>query len=233
MAGRLKPIQIKEIVQKFLKNVDIGSLSNEYGFSLQTIRRNIIKEIGIKLFNEYKTKRNHNKGKNINDDNFSKDVNLNIKDKNINLKENNFNLDDQISDPKNHSDESNREYFPDEFLEIAPFKNEVRFDSQRELASKPINKINFPSIVYMIVSNSTELEPKFLKEYSDWKFLPNEDLNRKTLEVFSDIKDAKKMCSKNQKVLKVPNPNVFLIASQKLKSKGITRIIFDDLLVSF
>ena len=63
-------------------------------------------------------------------------------------------------------------------------------------------------------------------------FLPNKDLERKTIKIFSDIKQAKKSCSKNLKVIKIPNPNVFKIASYSLKAKGISRIIFDNSLVA-
>ena len=53
-----------------------------------------------------------------------------------------------------------------------------------------------------------------------------------SLEIFDDYNHAKKLCTKNQKLIKVPNPNVFLIASSSLKAKGITRIIFNNLLLA-
>ena len=84
----------------------------------------------------------------------------------------------------------------------------------------------------MIVDSKIELQTKLLKDYASWSFLPEDDLNRNTIEIFSDQKSAKKFCSQNQKVIKVPNPNVFLIASENLKRRGISRIIFDQLLLS-
>ena len=62
--------------------------------------------------------------------------------------------------------------------------------------------------------------------------LPDEDLERKTLEIFSDQRIAKSKCNKNQKLIKIPNSKVFLIASKSLKSRGISRIIFYDNLLS-
>ena len=38
--------------------------------------------------------------------------------------------------------------------------------------------------------------------------------------------------SKNQKLIKVPNPDVFLKASAILKSKGISRIVFENSLLA-
>ena len=62
--------------------------------------------------------------------------------------------------------------------------------------------------------------------------MPKDDLERKTLEIFSSLNEAKKSCKKNQKVIKVPNPNVFTIASENLKLKGVSRIIFGEYLLS-
>ena len=55
---------------------------------------------------------------------------------------------------------------------------------------------------------------------------------KEKLEIFSDQKIAKKVCLTNQKLIKIPNPKVLEIASQKLKEKGITRIIYEDNLLS-
>ena len=84
----------------------------------------------------------------------------------------------------------------------------------------------------MIVDKKIELEIKLLKDYPEWEFLPNDDLNRKTIEIYSDLKVAKRHCSKEQKVIKVPNTQVFKIAAPYLISKGISRIVIDELLIS-
>ena len=84
----------------------------------------------------------------------------------------------------------------------------------------------------MIVGEKIELISKLLSEYPQWSFLPEIDLNRSIIEVFSDLKSAKNVCTRNQKVIKIPDTKVFLITSDILKSKGITRIIMDDLLIS-
>ena len=84
----------------------------------------------------------------------------------------------------------------------------------------------------MIVNKSIELETKFLKEYPDWQFLSKEELNRKTIEIFLDLKTAKRFCNKEQKVIKVPNTDVFRIVSPILLKKGISRIVSADKLIS-
>ena len=87
-------------------------------------------------------------------------------------------------------------------------------------------------MVYMIVDKNIELEIKLLKDYPEWDFLPNIDLNRKTIEVYDDIKVAKRFCNKEQKVIKVPNTNVFKIVAPILVSRGISRIVSGDKLIA-
>ena len=96
----------------------------------------------------------------------------------------------------------------------------------------PDKKVDFPKTVYMIVDKNIELEVKFLKDYPEWEFLPNEDLKRKTIEIYCDLKLAKRACRKDQKVIKVPNTDVFRIVSPILISRGITRIVSSEKLIA-
>ena len=84
----------------------------------------------------------------------------------------------------------------------------------------------------MIVSKNIELEIKLLSDYPEWEFLPNEDLKRKTIEIYFDLKIAKRNCSKEQKVINVPSTDVFRISSSILISKGISRIIAAEKLIA-
>ena len=92
--------------------------------------------------------------------------------------------------------------------------------------------MEFPKIVYMIVDKKIELEIKYLKDYPDWQFLSTNELNRKTIEIFIDLKMAKRICKKEQKVIKVPNTDVFKIVAPLLLAKGISRIVSYDKLIS-
>ena len=120
----------------------------------------------------------------------------------------------------------------EQFFEIAPIIGEEAFIKQIDISSRPISEVKLPKIAFMIVGEKIELVSKLLSEYPQWSFLPEIDLNRSIIEVFSDLKSAKNICTRNQKVIKIPDTKVFLITSEILKSKGITRIIMDDLLIS-
>ena len=84
----------------------------------------------------------------------------------------------------------------------------------------------------MIVDKQIELEIKLLKDFPDWSFLPADDLSRKTIEIFLDLKIAKRFCKRDQKVIKFPNTDVFRVAAPILISKGISRIVSADKLIA-
>ena len=127
---------------------------------------------------------------------------------------------------------NSRDCLEESFFEIVPIITEVQFDKQKECSSKPLKDIKLPKVLYMLVDKQIELVPKLLREYPKWDFLPEEDLKRKTIEIFSDLKTAKRKCNKEEKVIKIPNPNVFKIVAPILISKGISRIINEDELIA-
>ena len=126
----------------------------------------------------------------------------------------------------------NNNFSSTEFVEISPLNYEIENVTRKELSSINIQEIDFPKTVYMIVDKNIELETKLLKDYPEWEFLPNEDLHRKTIEIYCDLKLAKRACTKEQKVIKVPNTDVFRIVSPILISRGISRIVSDEKLIA-
>jgi len=118
------------------------------------------------------------------------------------------------------------------FIEIAPLNYDVDNLPQKDLSSVPIGDVKFPNIVYMVVDKKIELETKYLKEYPNWQFLSQEELKRKTIEIYLDLKIAKRFCNKEQKVIKVPNTDVFRIVAPILLKRGISRIVSQDKLIA-
>ena len=205
-------IQLKQdFVSSFLKGTSIEEISNLYKFSSQTIIKNLKSSLGEVEFK--KTKLNNQKINNLN----KTDSNRKIFNPSIN----------DLNHKSNYEELDNNS-----FIEILPILTDVNFKDQKEITSKPILNYKFPCTVYMLINKTIELEIKTLRDYPEWSYLPEKDLNRMCLEIFDDHNYAKKLCSKNQKLIKIPNPNVFSIASDLLKSKGITRIIFNKLLLA-
>ena len=117
-------------------------------------------------------------------------------------------------------------------MEIAPLDQEIDHANQKDLSSVSIFDVYFPNTLYMVVDKKIELEVKYLRDYPDWQFLSQDELNRKTIEIYEDLKKAKRFCNKEQKVIKIPNTNVFKIVAPILVSRGISRIVSSDKLIA-
>ena len=220
MAKRLSEKERKVIVKCFTEGRTINDLAEEFNFTKLTIIRNIKKNLGDDKYKEI-----------INQ---SRIISQSIKnEKKDKLIENKNDLDEKI-----YKDIPPNDYLEEEslsinvFTEITPLSFEIENNNQKDLSSVPISDIDFPEIVYMIVNKKIELEIKYLKEYPEWQFLSQNDLNRKVIEIYTDLKIAKRFCNKEQKVIKVPNSNVFRIASSLLLDKGISRIVSTNKLIA-
>ncbi len=210
MANKLSELQKKEIKELFAKGNSITELANLFQFSTQTITRQLKLMFNRDQFNNLKKISAKNKNLKLSDKKFVGEENV---ETNIDLNVN----------------ESSQEQT---FFEVIPLLNEANLEQQKDLTSVPIADVNFPKIVYMIVDKKIELEIKFLKDYPEWDFLSNDDLNRKTIEIFFDLKIAKRLCNKEQKVIKVPNTDVFKMVAPILLSRGISRIVSNDKLIA-
>ena len=222
MSKRLSDIQKKEIIQRFINGESLDLLSERFGYTKLTISRNIKKSIGLDLFN------NLNK-KSSNKDDLSEKLSNDLV---LPVKENNFLDSNSNKDSINQSFSENQFLQSSSFMELVPIDLDIDNSTRTDCSAIPIEEIDFPEIVYMIVDKKIELETKLLKDYPEWHFLPEEDLQFKTIEIYFDLKVAKRDCKKDQKVIKVPNPNVFKIASKIMISRGIKRIISDKQLIS-
>ena len=226
LAKRLTEKENEKLLRDFKSGKSIKSLSEEFCFTTVTIIRKLKENLGVSVYKELNSKNKKSVQENI----INKDKNINRDSIDSNLKDsqNNFldiNEIEEYKDAKNFLQAS-------EFIEITPLNYEIESTSRKELSSIPISEINFPKMVYMIVDKNIELEIKLLKDYPQWDFLPSSDLNRKTIEIFNDIKVAKRFCKKEQKVIKVPNTDVFRIAAPILISRGISRIVSSEQLIA-
>ena len=159
--------------------------------------------------------------------------NNNEKSRGSNAKHDRETINKDLDNSNQFENISNSDFVPvDSFLEIAPLDYEMDNSSRKELSSVSISDIDFPKIAYMVVNKKIELEIKLLKDFPEWEFLPHNDLNRKTIEIFFDLNLAKRSCNKEQKVLKIPNTDVFRIAAPVLLEKGISRIICAENLIA-
>ena len=209
MARRLTETQIQEIISSFSGGKSIDTLAEKFKCSKLTISRNLKKNISESTYKDLISKNKFSEQNSFN----------NKKIKNLTEKES--------------ASASQDNYFESSsFFEITPLNEEIDNLPQRDLSSIPISDVKFPKVVYMVVDKKIELEIKILKDYPDWQFLSENELNRKTIKVYFELSAAKSMCNKEQKVIKVPNPEVFKIAAPILNSRGISRLVTEDKLIA-
>ena len=213
MAKRISDKEKKEIVDAFTNNVSLEEIAKRFNFTKLTISRNLKKSLGEDKFNAL-NKSNKNEKRNLDSKNL------------VEMKTNDNNLEGYFR-------EVSKDSFPENtFLEIAPLNLEIDNEPQKDLSSISIDEVELPRVVYMVVDKQVELETKLLKEYIEWNFLSEKDLNRNTIEIFYDLKTAKRSIKKDQRVIKVPNSNVFKITAPILLSRGISRIVSSEVLIA-
>ena len=215
MAKRISEKEKIDIVNEFINNKTLEEISEKFNFTIITIKRHLKKNLGDEKYNE-----------------LSKQI----------IKKDKKNLKTQVVDNKKLSNShinrlsseslSKDLYSKNDFIEIAPLNLEIDKSPQKDLSSLPINDVVLPKVVYVVVNNQVELETKLLKEYVEWNFLSDEDLSRNTIEIFCDLKVAKRSIKKDQRVIKVPNSDVFKITAPILRLRGISRIVSSEILIA-
>ena len=206
MAKRLTEIQKEEIIQLFVSGINVDKLSEKFNCTKLTITRILKKSLGDEIYKELSKKR---KSKIKPADKFNQKFNNVLENKKI--------------------EESHNE---SQFIEIVPLDLDIENSTQKDFTSVDISNFTFPKSVFMIVDKKVELQIKYLKDYPKWQFLSENELKRKTIEIYFDLKLAKSFCNNDQKVIKVPNTNVFKKVAPILISRGITRIVSSDQIIA-
>ncbi len=227
MAKRLTEKQKEKLTQEFINGKNIKDLVEEFSSTKLTISKYLKKNLGEETYKTLIEKSKTSKELFV-------DKKMSSSIENENLLNNKFlkrNISHKEVDKSNFIEEES-DFALNDFVEVAPLNYEIDNIPQKDLSSIPISEIDFPKVVFMIVDNKIELKTKLLNDYPEWQFLSKEELDRNTIEIYYDIKVAKRFCSKEQKVIKVPNTDVFRIVAPLLISRGISRIVTCDQLVA-
>jgi len=214
LAKRISETEKKEIIDDFIKNKTLEEISEKFNFTKLTITRHLKKTLGDEKYTEIikiKKKKKRSLNHTTLDNNKLSDNDIKLKPEELINK---------------HSFHENT------FFEVATLNVDIDNEPQKDLSSVSIKEVDLPKVVYLIVDKQVELETKILKEYVEWNFLSEEDLNRNTIEIFYDLKSAKRSSKKEQRVIKVPNSDVFNIAAPILRARGISRIVSSKVLIS-
>ena len=259
---RLTKIEKNEILEEFRSGLTADILAKKYNCSANTINRTVktllTKEEYLSL-KEYRSKIKKAKRIGFLGEESNKEKELLAVDKNKlkdvqdskknNLELQNYNNDEvetftfNSNDINTFSIEKNddlslesKEYSKDQennFEEIVPLVSSFGFETQEQKVDcKNLDNATLPESVYMLVEKKVELEPRNISDLPEWSFLPDNELERLAILLFPNQRTAKRNCSKNQKVIKIPDTGIFKISKSYLLSKGITRLILEDSLIS-
>ena len=133
---------------------------------------------------------------------------------------------------EDHDDDENNQDIDNNFEEIAPLLSGFDFDLDKQKSDYEIlNYESLPESVYMIVDKKVELDSQPISDLPEWSFLPENELQRNAILLFANQRSAKRICSRNQRVIKVPNTSIFKLSKSYLISKGITRLILEDSII--
>ncbi len=236
VAAKLTEIIKKEMLERFLKGNSLSSISKEFGCTPSTVTRAVKLFLTEGEFAELKNNRIKNKiHQRTTIANSPSAHNQSSEKPSLNSHEPKS-IVGTIDKLSEISDSGASMYFnsndAEAFTEIIPLGIEPFSDVQKEVACKPLRSNSLPDTVFILISKNNELESKPLRDLSEWSFLPDKDQDRLAIPLFLTHRDAKRICSRNQKVLKVPNSNVFFVSLPYLISKGITRLIIDQSLIS-
>ena len=232
-------------------NRTVKSLLSETEYTLLKKNRVNLSKKNEKIFNN-KSFKEHKKD--FQDKNLFTSSNQKVKEEDLSVKHNEFNHSSEFEEiaplthfstnalvgNSNSEDISNKDHdlgeniqnFDNNFEEIEPLASSFEFDSENQKEDfKILKQESLPECVYMIVDKKVELDLQPISALPEWSFLPENELKRNAILLFSNQRSAKRSCSKNQRVIKIPNTRIFLLSKQYLISKGITRLILEDSII--
>ena len=118
------------------------------------------------------------------------------------------------------------------FQELVPLTDVGDFSDSREIQAQPLRSGLLPSSVYMLVDKAVELDPKPLRDFPELGPLQETELERTGICLFSSPRTAKRQCGRSQRVIKIPDTDVFERTSSYLLARGITRLVIEGTLIA-
>ena len=99
-------------------------------------------------------------------------------------------------------------------------------------ACRPMGPGVLPESVYMLVDKLVELDPQPLSAFQELGAMAAADQDRQAIGLYASPRTAKRQCGRNQRVIKVPDSQVFERTSRYLLARGITRLVLDGSLIA-
>ena len=239
ISRRLTKIQKDEIVEAYRAGETANTLALKYSCSSNTINRTVktlLSEAEYKILKENIRKAGNKKVQKVDNKSVDSKEEQTNNDSNLpDFEEIAFLPVPELAQLARESDENDDDQINKDsdtkFEEIAPLASSFDFE-KKELDFEILNQESLPESVYMIVDKKVELEIKTISDLPEWSFLPENELKRHAILLFYNQRSAKRSCSKNQRVIKIPNTSVFEFSKSYLVLKGITRLILEESIIA-
>ena len=223
ISRRLTKIQKTEILEAYKAGYNSNSLAEKYSCTTSTILRivkTLLSDVEYKLLKEERSKSSNKQGKSFDYQN--------LKEKDLSIESDEDSEDPEIEQISTLSLDNNNH-----FELIAPLLSQFGVDEVKPKSDYEILDFrSLPESVYMIVDKKVELDYQLISDLPEWSFLPENELKRYAIVLFSNQRSAKRSCLKNQRVIKIPNTDIFKLSKSYLISKGITRLILEDTIMA-
>ena len=125
----------------------------------------------------------------------------------------------------------NKSYIRVESDEVTyPLHVILRFNLEQKIFNENINLRDIPELwneeYKRLFDKKVELESQAISDLPDWSFLPEKELQRNAILLFSNQRSAKRICSRNQRVIKIPNTSIFKLSkSYHLSPKKLSDLL--------
>lgn len=106
----------------------------------------------------------------------------------------------------------------------------IAVDDQQETLPAPWSLDGLPSCAYLLVDKTVELQAKPLGDIPELGRLPNEELQRQALVLFTNPRQAKRHCGRTQRVIKLPDLALLGRTAPYLLAQGISRVVIEGAL---
>ena len=118
------------------------------------------------------------------------------------------------------------------FTELVPLTEGVDLRDDRFAEPLPLTPGLLPESVYLLVDKVVELDARPLREFPELGPMDDAELERQGLCLFTSPRTAKRQCGRSQRVIKVPDTQVFEQTSSYLLARGITHLVVEGSLFS-
>jgi hypothetical protein len=103
-------------------------------------------------------------------------------------------------------------------------------DDHTEIRPRPLTAADLPGSAYMLVDKTVELQARPLSEFTELGRLPPDEEQRQALMVFVNPRQAKRLCGRSQRVIKIPDTTVLSRTAPYLLAQGISRLVVEGAL---